>query len=329
MRFLDEAKIYLKAGDGGSGCVSFRREKYIEFGGPDGGDGGDGGNIYIKAVENLNTLIDFRYKQHFKADKGKNGAGRSKTGPSGKNLVLKVPVGTEILNEDKTTLCKDLSKINESFLIVAGGKGGRGNKRFKSSTNQAPRRSEKGLEGQERWVWLRLKLLADVGFLGLPNVGKSSLLSLITNAKAKVGDYPFTTNKPQLGLLILEEKDIILADLPGLIKGASKGNGLGLRFLAHAERCKIILHVCDVSVQEDKNFIENYEMIRNELNFYGSSISKKKELIIFSKCDLVSEEVLKERINLLKKITSSKIIPISNITEIGIDKLKYHLHEMT
>ena len=247
MKFLDEAKIFIKAGNGGSGCQVWR--EIIEFGGPDGGDGGCGGLVYFVSKENLNTLIDFRYKQHFKAQNGHNGSGSNKTGSNGKNLIINVPVGTEILSEDKKTVYKDFSKKDDSFLIANGGKGGKGNLRFKSSTNQAPRRSEKGFSGEELWVWLRLKLIADVGLVGLPNAGKSTLLSVLSNAKPKVADYPFTTTKPQLGILRCYNKDIILADLPGLIQGASKGLGLGLNFLAHIERCKTIMHLCDISTK--------------------------------------------------------------------------------
>ena len=264
MKFLDEAKIYLKAGDGGPGSVSFRREKYVEFGGPDGGDGGKGGNVYFEAVDNLNTLIDFRYKQHFKAESGKNGAGKNKTGHNGKDVLIKVPVGTVILSEDKKHIFKDFKK-KELYLAIEGGIGGKGNSKFKSSTNQAPRRFQKGIKGQEMWVWLRLKLIADIGFVGVPNAGKSTLLSLLSNAKPKIADYPFTTIKPQLGILRLNVGDLVLADLPGLIKGASKGTGLGLKFLAHIERCKAIIHLCDLSVESDSKFIENYKMIRGNI----------------------------------------------------------------
>ena len=266
MKFLDEAKIYLKAGDGGPGCVSFRREKYVEFGGPDGGDGGKGGNIYFEAVNNLNTLIDFRYKQHFKAESGKNGAGKNKTGHNGNDLIIKVPVGTVLLSEDKKHILKDFKK-KDIFLALEGGVGGKGNYKFKSSTNQAPRRFQSGIKGDEMWVWLRLKLIADIGFVGVPNAGKSTLLSLLSNAKPKIADYPFTTIKPQLGILRLNFVDIVLADLPGLIKGASKGIGLGLKFLAHIERCKAIIHVCDLSIESDYKFIQNYKKFFVKLTY--------------------------------------------------------------
>ncbi len=321
MKFLDEAKIYLKAGDGGPGSVSFRREKYIEFGGPDGGDGGKGGNIYFEAVNNLNTLIDFRYKQHFKAESGKNGSGKNRTGHNGKDTVIKVPVGTVILSENKKQIYKDFKK-KEVYLILEGGSGGKGNYRFKSSTNQAPRRFQKGTKGQEMWVWLRLKLIADIGFVGVPNAGKSTLLSILSNAKPKVADYPFTTIKPQLGILRLNSGDLVLADLPGLLEGASKGIGLGLKFLAHIERCKAIVHMCDLSEESDLKFIENYKMIRNEILDYDIKVSEKEEIIVLSKSDLVTEKVIQRRINLLKKFTHSKIRHISSHKNIGLENLK-------
>ena len=322
MKFLDEAKIFLKAGDGGSGCVSFRREKYIEFGGPDGGDGGAGGNIIFKAVSNLNTLIDFRYKQHFKAERGQNGSGKNKTGAHGKDLVIKVPVGTEIISEDKKSVIKDFTKEKECFVVLKGGIGGRGNLKFKSSTNQAPRKFDSGSKGEEFWVWLKLKLIADIGFVGLPNAGKSTLLKLLSNAKPKIADYPFTTLKPQLGLFRTDSKDIVLADLPGLIKGASDGTGLGLKFLAHIERCKLLLHICDVSSVKFDELLKNYKIIRHELESYNESTLNKKEVILLSKCDLINRDEIKERIKLLKKYTQSKIIPVSCYSNFGIEKLK-------
>jgi len=322
MKFLDEAKIFLKAGDGGSGCVSFRREKYIEFGGPDGGDGGAGGNIIFKAVSNLNTLIDFRYKQHFKAERGQNGSGKNKTGAHGKDLVIKVPVGTVIISEDKKSVIKDFTKEKECFVVLKGGIGGRGNLKFKSSTNQAPRKFDSGSKGEEFWVWLKLKLIADIGFVGLPNAGKSTLLKCLSNANPKIADYPFTTLKPQLGLFRTDSKDIVLADLPGLIKGASDGTGLGLKFLAHIERCKLLLHICDVSSVKFDELLKNYKTIRHELESFNESTLNKKEIILLSKCDLINRDEIKERIKLLKKYTQSKIIPVSCYSNFGIEKLK-------
>ena len=327
MKFLDESKIYLKAGDGGPGCLSFRREKYVEFGGPDGGDGGKGGDIIFQAVENLNTLIDFRYKQHFKAQSGQNGSGKNKTGSNGKNMIIKVPVGTLILSEDKEFVYKDLSKSNQSFLAARGGLGGRGNAKFKTSTNQAPRNFQKGKVGQELWVWLQLKLIADIGFIGLPNAGKSTLLSVLSNAKPKIANYPFTTINPQLGLLRLEARDVILADLPGLIEGASNGVGLGLKFLAHIERCKVLVHLCDVSLESDSQIINNYQVIRKEIEKYGKKVSSKKELILLSKSDLVDRDTTSRRIELMKKISRSDIRSLSSVSNEGVDDLKNYFKE--
>jgi len=327
MKFLDESKIYLKAGDGGPGCLSFRREKYVEFGGPDGGDGGKGGDIIFQAVENLNTLIDFRYKQHFKAQSGQNGSGKNKTGSNGKNMIIKVPVGTLILSEDKEFVYKDLSKSNQSFLAARGGLGGRGNAKFKTSTNQAPRNFQKGKVGQELWVWLQLKLIADIGFIGLPNAGKSTLLSVLSNAKPKIANYPFTTINPQLGLLRLEARDVILADLPGLIEGASNGVGLGLKFLAHIERCKVLVHLCDVSLESDSQIINNYQVIRKEIEKYGKKVSAKKELILLSKSDLVDRDTTSRRIELMKKISRSDIRSLSSVSNEGVDDFKNYLKE--
>ena len=328
MKFLDEAKIHLKAGDGGAGCISFRREKFVEYGGPDGGDGGSGGNILFESEENLNTLIDFRYQQHFKAENGKNGSGKNRTGQNGKNIIIKVPVGTVIMDSDKNEIYKDLVKKNERFLILKGGKGGVGNLRFKSSTNQAPKKSTKGKTGEELWVWLRLKLIADIGFIGLPNSGKSTLLSVLSNAKAKVANYAFTTLKPQLGLLRFEEGDVTLADLPGLISGANKGVGLGLRFLAHIERCKALAHLCDLSVEKDEQIIENYRIIRNEIENYGNLVSKKKEIIILTKSDLVCKNKIRKRSDILKKYSKSDVTIISSHKKDGISKLKSIFREI-
>ena len=327
MKFLDESKIYLKAGDGGPGCLSFRREKYVEFGGPDGGDGGKGGDIIFQAVENLNTLIDFRYKQHFKAQSGQNGSGKNKTGSNGNDMIIKVPVGTLILSEDKEFVYKDLSKSNQSFLAARGGLGGRGNAKFKTSTNQAPRNFQKGKVGQELWVWLQLKLIADIGFIGLPNAGKSTLLSVLSNAKPKIANYPFTTINPQLGLLRLEAGDVILADLPGLIEGASNGVGLGLKFLAHIERCKVLVHLCDVSLESDSQIINNYQVIRKEIEKYGKKVSAKKELILLSKSDLVDRDTTSRRIELMKKISRSDIRSLSSVSNEGVDDFKNYLKE--
>ena len=325
MKFLDQAKIYIASGNGGDGCASFRREKYIEFGGPNGGDGGKGGNIIFKVDDNLNTLIDFRYQQHFKAKKGENGRGKNQTGANGSNMVIKVPPRTEIYNEDKTVLLTDLTKNDEEYILLKGGNGGLGNNHFKSSVNQAPRKFTKGELGEERWIWLSLKLFADIGVIGLPNAGKSTLLSTISNANPKIGDYPFTTLHPVLGTVKRFDKEIVLADIPGLIEGAHEGKGLGDKFLAHIERCKAIIHLCDLSVESDSKFIENYKMIRGEILDYDKKVSEKKEIIILSKCDLVTNKVIQKRINLIKKFTRSKINFISSHKNIGLEKLKNDL----
>ena len=321
MKFLDEAKIFLKAGSGGSGCVSFRREKYIEFGGPNGGDGGNGGNIIISAVRNLNTLIDFRYKQHFFAENGKNGSGNNKSGLKGNNLELKVPVGTQVLEENKEEILKDFKKTGEKFIVTKGGIGGRGNAKFKSSTNQAPRRYETGTTGEERWIWLKLKLIADVGIVGVPNAGKSSLLSLLSNAKPKIANYAFTTLKPQLGLLRKNEIDIIIADLPGLLEGANEGVGLGHKFLSHLERCRMIIHMCDCS--EDIEVIKkNLKIINEELIKFGIDDNKSR-IILFNKIDLISER----QIDLIKKEIKfrQKHFFVSCLNTSGIENLIKYL----
>ena len=278
MKFLDQAKIYIKAGNGGSGSASFRREKFIEYGGPDGGDGGDGGSIIFKSERNLNTLIDFRYSQHFKANAGQNGSKRNKTGAGGKDLIIKVPVGTQIYEEDNNTLIYDFIKNNEKFLVAYGGKGGLGNVRFKSSTNRAPKKTTKGKVGQEFWIWLQLKVIADIGIIGLPNAGKSSLLASITKARPKIASYPFTTLNPNLGVSYYNNKEVTLADIPGLVEGAHKGVGLGDKFLRHIERCKALLHLIDLS---EDNLLDNYLKIRNEISKYDDILSKKKRNHIF------------------------------------------------
>ncbi len=317
MKFLDQAKIFIASGNGGDGCASFRREKYIEYGGPNGGDGGKGGDIIFLVDGNLNTLIDFRYQQHFKAKRGENGKGKNQTGADGKNLIIKVPPGTEIYNEDKSVLLFDLIKKNEKIVFAKGGNGGLGNSHFKSSTNQAPRKFTKGEIGRENWVWLSLKLFADIGIIGMPNAGKSTFLSKISNANPKIGDYPFTTLNPVLGTIKKFDKEIVLADIPGLIEGAHEGKGLGDKFLAHIERCKILLHLVDAT---DKNWHKNYKTIRNEIIKYGKKISSKKEIIVISKSDLLSSN--KE--NLIKQIKSlidNEIFVISSFNNEGIDGL--------
>ena len=319
MKFLDQAKIYVKAGDGGSGSVSFRREKFIEFGGPDGGDGGHGGSIIFAADRNLNTLIDFRYQQHFKAEKGQNGKGRKKTGKSGKDLILKVPIGTQILEEDNNTLIEDLTLPGQKEIIANGGKGGLGNVRFKSSIERAPRKKTSGDKGESYWIWLQLKVIADIGIVGMPNSGKSSLLSVLTSARPKIANYPFTTINPNLGVTNYNNKEVTLADIPGLIEGAHEGIGLGDKFLRHIERCKNILHLIDIT---NDNLLENYLKIRKELFKYSNKLIKKNEIIVFNKIDMVSNDEITEKLNIFSKKIKKKIYKISVLNHKGIIDIK-------
>ena len=293
MKFLDQVKIYIKAGNGGDGSPSFRREKFIEFGGPDGGDGGKGGSVILRAEQNLNTLIDYRYQQHHKAQRGENGSGQNRTGRSGEDLILKVPLGTQVFEEDNKTLIYDFTKIGEEFVAANGGKGGLGNTRFKSSTNRAPRKYTKGTAGEEFVIWLQLKTIADIGIIGLPNAGKSSLLAAVTNANPKIANYQFTTLNPNLGVATYDDKEITLADIPGLIEGAHEGTGLGTQFLKHIERCKSLLHLIDIT---NENLIESYNQVKKELQNYSSELTKKKELIVLNKIDLVDEDVVKKKL---------------------------------
>ena len=319
MKFLDQAKIYVKAGDGGSGSASFRREKFIEFGGPDGGDGGNGGSIILVAKENLNTLIDFRYQQHFKAEKGQNGMGKKKTGRNGKDLVLNVPIGTQIFEEDNNALIEDLKKIDEKVIIAKGGGRGLGNVRFKSSTNRTPRKKTDGSEGESFWIWLQLKVIADIGIIGMPNAGKSSLLSVLTKAKPKIANYPFTTINPNLGVTSYSDKEITIADIPGLIEGAHEGIGLGDKFLRHIERCKSLIHLIDIT---ENNILENYLKIRKELSKYSNDLLKKKEIIVFNKIDIINTNKVNEKINFFKKKIKKNIYKISVTQSKGLSTLK-------
>ena len=323
MKFLDQAKIYIKAGNGGSGSSSFRREKYIEYGGPDGGDGGTGGSVIFESERNLNTLIDFRYKQHFNAENGKSGSKKNKTGGGGKDLVLKVPTGTQIFEEDNNTLIYDFTKDKEKFVVATGGEGGLGNTRFKSSTNRAPRKKTLGKKGEEFWVWLQLKVIADAGIIGLPNAGKSSLLSRCTRAKPKIANYPFTTINPNLGVLNINHKEVILADIPGLIEGSHKGIGLGDKFLRHIERCKVLIHLIDIS---EKDIIGNYLKIRNELSKYDKSILKKKEIVVFNKSDLVNMDLITEKLKNFRRETKKNFEIISLVSKQNFDKVKKLIH---
>ena len=319
MKFLDQAKIFVKAGDGGSGSASFRREKFIEFGGPDGGDGGRGGSIICVADKNLNTLIDFRYQQHFKAEKGQDGKGKKKTGKSGKDLILKVPVGTQILEEDNNTLIEDLTKSEKKINIANGGKGGLGNVRFKSSTNRSPRKKTDGENGESFWIWLQLKVIADIGIVGMPNSGKSSLLSVLTSARPKIANYPFTTINPSLGVANYNNKEVILADIPGLIERAHEGIGLGDKFLRHIERCNNILHLIDVT---NNNLLEDYSKVRKELFKYSNKLTKKREIIVFNKIDMVNNEEINKKIDIFNKKVKKKIYTISALKHKGLKTIK-------
>ena len=318
MKFLDQAKIYLKAGDGGHGCVGFRREKFIEHGGPDGGDGGRGGNVIFEAARNLNTLIDFRYQQHFKAERGTDGAGQNRTGRHGKDVVVKVPVGTEILSDDKEDMVADLSEDGQHIILLKGGNGGFGNTHFKGPSNQAPDRANPGLEGPEMWVWLRLKLIADVGLVGLPNAGKSTLLGSVTRARAKIASYPFTTLHPNLGVAQISELEFIIADIPGLIKGAHEGAGLGDRFLGHVERCAVLLHLVD-GTQDDVAIA--YKTVRAELKAYGGSLTQKKEIVALNKCDALDEIARNEKRQLLSAACRMKVYIHSGVSGEGRGEL--------
>jgi len=319
MKFLDQAKIYIKAGNGGSGSASFRREKFVEYGGPDGGDGGNGGSVIFESERNLNTLIDFRYAQHFRAENGYIGTKRKRTGAGGKDLTIKVPVGTQIYEEDNNTLIYDFTKNKERYLVAAGGNHGLGNVRFKSSTNRAPTKKTNGKVGEEFWVWLQLKVIADIGIVGMPNAGKSSLLAAITRARPKIANYPFTTIDPNLGVSYYDNKEVTLADIPGIIEGAHEGTGLGDKFLRHIERCKILLHLIDLS--EDK-LTECYLKVRNELSKYDKILTKKKEIIVFNKSDLVEKNEIERKLKVFKKKIKKKYEIISVVTDKNLINLR-------
>ena len=322
MKFLDQVKIYIKAGDGGSGSPSFRREKFIEFGGPDGGDGGKGGSVILTSERNLNTLIDFRYQQHFKAKRGEDGKGKNQTGRGGENLYLKVPVGTQVYEEDNKTLIYDFKKENEEYVAAIGGKGGFGNTKFKSSTNRAPKKFTKGKIGEEFWIWLQLKTIADIGIIGLPNAGKSSLLASVTSAKPKIANYKFTTLNPNLGVASYDNREITIADIPGLIEGAHEGTGLGTKFLKHIERCKSILHLIDIT---NENLNKSYNQVKNELKNYSSQLMKKKELIVLNKTDLMNEETTKKIVKEFSKNKNCEVLTLSTIKKESISKIKAKL----
>ena len=322
MKFLDQVKIFVKAGDGGSGSPSFRREKFIEFGGPDGGDGGKGGSVVLKAERNLNTLIDFRYQQHFKAERGGDGSGKNKTGRGGKTLVLKIPIGTQVFEEDNKTLIYDFKKENEEFVVATGGKGGFGNTRFKSSTNRAPKKFTKGVIGEEYWIWLQLKTIADIGIIGLPNAGKSSLLASLTSANPKIANYKFTTLNPNLGVAMYDDKEITLADIPGLIEGAHTGTGLGIKFLKHIERCKTLLHLIDIT---EEDLVKSYKQVRDELKKYSKDLLKKEELVVFNKVDLIEENQIKKKISIFKEEIGKNVISMSTLDKKTVSDIKSKL----
>ena len=322
MKFLDQVKIFVKAGDGGSGSPSFRREKFIEFGGPDGGDEGKGGSVILKAERNLNTLIDFRYQQHFKAERGGDGSGKNKTGRGGKTLVLKAPVGTQIFEEDNKTVIYDFKKENEEFVVAIGGKGGFGNTRFKSSTNRAPKKFTKGAIGEEYWIWLQLKTIADIGIIGLPNAGKSSLLASLTSANPKIANYKFTTLNPNLGVAMYDDKEITLADIPGLIEGAHAGTGLGIKFLKHIERCKTLLHLIDIT---EKNLIKSYKQVREELKKYSKDLLDKEELVVFNKIDLIEKDQIKKKLSIFKQEINKNAMVMSTLDKKTVSDIKSKL----
>lgn len=318
MKFLDQAKIFVKSGKGGNGCVAFRREKYVEHGGPNGGDGGRGGNIVFYAEPNLNTLIDFRYQQHFKARPGDDGQGRDRSGRSGEDLRIAVPVGTEILAEDRETVLADITRTGQEIVLLHGGNGGWGNTRFKSSTNQAPRRANPGQDAEERWVWLRLKLIADIGLVGMPNAGKSTFLSTVTSARPKIADYPFTTLHPNLGVATMGGREVVLADIPGLIEGAHEGTGLGTRFLGHIERCRVLLHLIDGTAED---VVTSYKTVRQELAAYGGGLCDKLEIVALNKCDSLTEEEVAEKVAALKAAGLENVFELSSVSGHGRPEL--------
>ncbi len=324
VKFLDEAKVYLKSGDGGGGCVSFRREKFIEFGGPNGGDGGRGGDVIIRAVHGLNTLIDYRYQQHFRAQNGTPGMGKDRTGPSGEDTILKVPPGTQVFANDKETLLADLTEEGQEVVLLKGGRGGHGNARFKSSTNQAPTFAQPGEPGQELWVWLRLKLIADIGLVGLPNAGKSTFLSVVSAARPKIADYPFTTLHPNLGVTEVDGFSFVIADIPGLIEGAHEGRGLGTRFLGHVERCAALLHLVDAT-QDD--FIAAYLTIRQELEAYGGTLAEKDEILALTKSDALSDAESAARQQALAEVAKKPVLVISSVQRQGVEALLRQLRQ--
>jgi GTP-binding protein len=322
MKFLDQAKIYVKSGDGGAGCLSFRREKFVEFGGPNGGDGGRGGDVLVEAAEGLNTLIDFRYRQHFKAGRGQHGRGKDMTGAAGESLVVRVPVGTQILDQDKASLIADLTEVGQRATLAKGGDGGFGNAHYKTSTNRAPRRADPGWPGEERWVWLRLKLIADAGLIGLPNAGKSTFLAAVSRARPKIADYPFTTLHPNLGVVTAGGESFVLADIPGLIEGAHEGAGLGDRFLGHVERCRILLHLVDGTLDD---VAEAYHAVRGEMAAYGHGLAEKPEMVALNKVDALSEEEAEAKAGALAEAAGREAARVSGAAGVGVEAVLFAL----
>ncbi|MBT3306320.1 MAG: GTPase ObgE [Alphaproteobacteria bacterium] len=318
MKFLDETKIFIKSGDGGAGCVSFRREKNVPFGGPDGGNGGRGGDVVFEGSDSLNTLIDFRYKQHIKAGRGTHGMGKNRSGPKGDSVTVKIPVGTQVLDEDKETLLADITEPGQQVVLLRGGDGGFGNAHFKTSTNQAPRRADDGYPGEERWLWLRLKLIADVGLVGLPNAGKSTLLGAVSRAHPKIGDYPFTTLHPNLGVVYVRGNEFVMADIPGLIEGASEGAGLGTRFLGHVERCRVLLHLVDGT---EDDVAEAYRVVRHEVEAYGAGLGEKREIVALTKADALVDEEIEEKRGQLSDACGHDVSMISAVSGDGLTPL--------
>ena len=318
MKFLDQAKVFVKSGDGGNGCMSFRREKYVALGGPDGGDGGRGGDVVLECVDGLNTLIDYRYQQHFKAQRGVHGMGRDRTGAAGEDVILRLPQGTQVLDEDKETVLADLTEVGQRVVLLRGGDPGRGNARFKSSTNRAPRRSDPGYPGEEMWLWLRLKLIADVGLVGLPNAGKSTFISAVSRARPKIGDYPFTTLHPNLGMVRRDQGELVIADIPGLIEGANEGHGLGTRFLGHVERCGALLHLIDGTAED---VVANYNTVRTELDAYGDVLRDKTEIVALNKCDSLQDDEIAEKKAALQNAVGAMVYAISGVAGTGVEQM--------
>src|SRR5665213_999850 len=320
MKFLDQAKVYVRSGDGGAGAVSFLREKFVEFGGPNGGNGGRGGDVVVECVDGLNTLIDYRYQQHFKAKTGTHGMGKDRHGANAEDTVLRVPVGTQVFEDDNETLIADLTRVGQKVVLLSGGNGGFGNAHFKTSSNQAPRRANPGLEGVEKWIWLRLKLIADAGLVGLPNAGKSTFLAAVSAAKPKIADYPFTTLHPNLGVVRIGGRDFVLADIPGLIEGAHEGAGIGDRFLGHVERCAVLIHLIDGT---DPDVKTAYKTIRGELAAYDEKLAEKPEIVVLHKIDALTPEDIKTKAKALKKASKAEVMQISGVTHQGVDEVLY------